>query len=52
MRKDQCKISNDQLAILNEKHREKLSFTGCDKWMESGGSRSAEVGILLSFIAN
>ena len=24
MRKDQCKISNDQLAILNEKHEEKF----------------------------
>jgi len=31
MRKDQCKISNAQLAIFNEKHKEKLLFSGCDE---------------------
>jgi hypothetical protein len=38
MKKYQYKISNSQLAILNEKHTEKLSFKGCDEWMKIGGS--------------
>ena len=37
MRKDQFKVSNDQLAIFNKKHKEKLSFTGCDEWIKKGG---------------
>jgi hypothetical protein len=42
---------NDQLAILNKKI-ERDFFIGRDEWIESGGSRLAEGGILLSFTAN
>jgi len=49
MRKDQYKISNAQLAVFNEKHKQKLLFSGCEEWMKRGGSHPTEVGILLSF---
>jgi len=37
-------MSNDQLAILNGKHKEKLSFSGCDEWMKIEGSQSSGGG--------
>lgn len=52
MKKDHCKMINDQLAILNEKQSEKLSFTGCEEWMKRGDSPLAKVDILLSSAAN
>ena len=40
MRKNQCKVSNDQLASFNENYNETFSFKDCDQWSKNRGGTS------------
>jgi hypothetical protein len=45
-------MSSDQSAIFNEKHKEKLLFSGCDKGMKIEASHSYWKRDLFSSTAN